>query len=613
MMSASCPSTKLIDLKRHISSPAASRFVHMVAPPLEKILALSSVNHMYSCLQQRGEEQNFFESCIDYLNIHVRITDGDLEKIPAYGALMVVCNHPFGALDGIILGWLLNRARSDAKIIGNYFLHNITEMRSSIIPVDPFQTKNSVARNLEPMKQAIAWLRAGGTIGMFPAGEVAHWDVSRRRITDPPWSQHAAALIQRTRATVVPVHFSGRNSLAFQVLGLLHARLRTVMLPRELMKKKSTEITLAIGRPIPYSAVEHLSTREALTRYLRLHTCLLASRTTQQARKNKKLFSVPIGTGEKKHLAEPVGSQRLMAEIAGLPPDRLLLQHGAMQVFAADSAELPNALREIGRLREEAFRSVGEGTGRALDLDGFDSYYRHIFLWDAGRAQIAGAYRIGHTDEILARLGRKGLYTSTLFQLKKSFFSSLGPALELGRSFISPEYQKQYNALSMLWKGIGQYVVRNPGYVTLFGPVSISNEYHRVSKDLMIRFLRRMRSDGTLCRSVTARNPVRTFPFRELPESIDELTFENISAIISDIEHDGKGIPVLLRHYLRLHAAIVGFNLDASFSRVIDGLLVVDLLRTDPRLLKRFLGNVGFDAFMSHAAGRQPDLIVSAG
>lgn len=599
---------KLIDLARHMTGPVSARFVRMAGAPLEKVFSLSAVNLMYSTLQSQRQDANFFERCIDYLNVAVHVDDSELGKIPGSGALVVVCNHPFGALDGIILGWLLSRVRRDVKIIGNYFLHAIPEMRPSIIPVDPFQGRDSAARNLAPMKNALSWLRGGGAIGMFPAGEVAHWNPALRRITDPPWSEHAAALIQRTRAVTLPVYFSGRNSLLFQLMGLVHPRFRTVMLPRELMKKKSSEVLLTIGRPIPYAAIEHMGSRSAVIRYLRMHTYLLGRRSAE-AERARSFKSVTLR--RRRHpvpLAPAAPRETLADEVRRLPSGCLLLQHGGMQVYLSEGAGNPAILGEIGRLREEAFRAVGEGTGRACDLDGFDDYYHHIFLWDSARLRIAGAYRVGRCDEILARCGRKGLYTSTLFELKRGFFTRLGPALELGRSFISPDYQKQYNALATLWKGIGQYVARNPRYVKLFGPVSISNDYHRVSKDLMLRFLRCKRAHADLSHCVRARNPVRSVPFPVLSEAegFDELTFDNISAIISDIEHDGKGIPVLLRHYLKLHAAIIDFNVDPSFSRVIDGLLVVDLLKSDSRLLQRFFGRQGLADFLSHHADVLP-------
>ena len=495
---------KLIDLKRHIAGPASARFVQMVEAPLEKLLCLSAVNHMYRCLQHQ-QADTFFGRCIDFLNVAVRVSDSDLERIPRSGPLVVVCNHPFGALDGIILGWLLSRVRNDVKIIGNYFLHQIPEIQDSIIPVDPFQGNNAAIRNLAPMKKALSWLRGGGAVGMFPAGEVSHWNPSVHRIIDPAWSLHAAALIQHTRAVTLPVYFSGRNSLFFQLMGMVHPRVRTAMLPRELMKKKSSEIPLTIGRPIPYAAIEHMGSRSAVTRYLRLHTYLLGRRSTGAARtgiKRTVLRCRPAGCAP---LISAVPRDILAAEICNLPGERMLLRHGHMCVYVVEKPGSPAIVREIGRLREEAFRAVSEGTGRSCDLDAFDDYYQHIFLWDDAHGRIAGAYRVGHSDDILSRHGRNGLYTSTLFDIKRDFFRHLGPALELGRSFISPDYQKQYNALATLWKGIGQYVVRNPGYGKLFGPVSISNDYQRVSKDLMLRFLRCKRPNAALSQCVKAR------------------------------------------------------------------------------------------------------------
>ena len=389
---------KLIDLKRHIAGPASARFVEMFEAPLEKLLCLSAVNHMYRSLQLQ-QADTFFARCIDFLNVAVRVSASDLERIPRSGPLVVVCNHPFGALDGIILGWLLSRVRNDVKIVGNYFLHQIPEIQHSIIPVDPFQGNNAAIRNLAPMKNALSWLRGGGAVGMFPAGEVSHWDSSARRITDPAWSLHAAALIQHTRAVTLPVYFSGRNSLFFQLMGMVHPRMRTAMLPRELMKKKSSEIPLTIGRPIPYAAIEHMGSRSAVTRYLRLHTYLLGRRSAGAARTGITRTVLRCRPAGFEPLISAVPRDILAAEIDSLPGERMLLQHGHMHVYVVEKHGSPAVLREIGRLREEAFRAVSEGTGRSCDLDVFDDYYQHIFLWDDALGRIAGAYRVGHSDD----------------------------------------------------------------------------------------------------------------------------------------------------------------------------------------------------------------------
>jgi putative hemolysin len=257
-------------------------------------------------------------------------------------------------------------------------------------------------------------------------------------------------------------------------------------------------------------------------------------------------------------------------------------------------------LREIGRLREITFREVREGTGQALDLDEFDQHYLHLFLWNKPAAELAGAYRLGLTDVILRQFGPEGLYTSTLFRFKPGFLEQLQDAIELGRSFIASKYQKEYSCLSLLWKGIGQFIVRNPRYKILFGPVSISDDYQALSKRLIVQFLRQNKLDAELFRYVRPRKPYRCWPIktaalRQLPRDADD-----ISLLISEIEKDGKGIPILLRHYLRLNASFSCFNVDAKFSNVVDGLMRVDLMKTDHRLMRHFMTEPGFQAFARH-------------
>ena len=269
----------------------------------------------------------------------------------------------------------------------------------------------------------------------------------------------------------------------------------------------------------------------------------------------------------------------------------------SLEVYLTAAGPIPAVLREIGRLREIAFRAVGEGSGKERDLDRFDRHYLHLFLWDRERERIAGAYRLGKTDEILREHGPAGLYTSTLFELEKPFLDYLNPGLELGRSFVAPDYQKSIHPLALLWRGIGAFVAENPRYGRLFGPVSISRDYTRVSQDLIVRFLRRER-----------RTPlgawVRPFhPYDSLPEesgiSDRLLSIEEVSAAVATLEPDGKGIPVLLRHYLRLNAMLLEFNIDPDFANALDALVLVDLREAPARILQRYLGARGLAAFLS--------------
>ncbi len=274
-----------------------------------------------------------------------------------------------------------------------------------------------------------------------------------------------------------------------------------------------------------------------------------------------------------------------------------------MQVFWARASQIPYVLREVGRLREITFREAGEGTGESIDLDLFDSHYHHLILWQKKTLEVVGSYRLGPTDLILSRYGKKGLYTTSLFKFHNDFFLQVHPALELGRSFIRREYQKAFSTLMLLWKGIGQYVVRYPRYRFLFGPVSISDDYRRVSKTLLIKFLREQNYRPELARWVKAKRPYRQ-DLRKgwMDQAVASMIRDaaEVSDWIAELEADQKGIPIFLKQYLKLGGKLLGFNIDAQFSRVVDGLILVDLAKTNPVVLEKYLGKAGADFFLSH-------------
>jgi putative hemolysin len=252
-------------------------------------------------------------------------------------------------------------------------------------------------------------------------------------------------------------------------------------------------------------------------------------------------------------------------------------------------------LRSIGIHREITFRAAGEGTGRALDLDEFDADYFHLFAYDTKQNTLLGAYRLGLVDEIAAERGVQGLYTSTLFHFAPDLFEHLGPTIELGRSFIRPEYKRNSRALIWLWKGIGSFVLARPAYKTLLGPVSVSADYGSFSRELMVRVLSGSKHRHPLYESVRARNPVlaRSFGTGGLGDPRVALsTVADLQAVVSEAEADRKGLPILLREYLKLGGKFLDFNLDTEFSNVIDGLVVVDLMETDRRILSFYMGKL---------------------
>jgi putative hemolysin len=267
--------------------------------------------------------------------------------------------------------------------------------------------------------------------------------------------------------------------------------------------------------------------------------------------------------------------------------------------FAAQASQIPNALREIGRLREITFREAGEGTGKELDLDEYDSTYTHLVLWSKTKQEIAGAYRLACTHEILKGKQLPGLYTSTLFNYDPRFFEQLGPAVELGRSFIRAEYQKQYAPLMMLWKAIVRYAVLQARVPILFGAVSISGQYDLASRELMVKFFESQHS-SFLASLVRPRRPFRSRPLR--PWEVAALSslwgMDELSASIADIERDGKGLPILLKQYVRMGGAVLCFNIDRKFSDVLDALIMVDLRTTDSTRLKPYFPLEALDELM---------------
>ncbi|WP_309385777.1 lysophospholipid acyltransferase family protein [Cerasicoccus frondis] len=571
--------------------------------PLEDFAGISALNMYYRRVTEDHSTINFYERALRALNVAYEISDEDLAKIPREGPTLVVSNHPFGMVDGVVFGALLTSIRDDSKLLANYLLTKMTEIQPWMIAIDPFGGPEAARSNFAGIKETIRHLKDGGCIGTFPSGTVSHWRWKTRQITDPVWLDSTARFVHKSEATVVPLYFEGRNSLAFQAAGMIHPRLRTLSLTRELAKQANSVVRLRIGQPLTYRQLQDFPTSKALMDFLRVKTYILAKREADAKPRRRFSFpKLPKRETPMKEIDPSAPPEVLAAEIAELPEDRLLTEHGDFKVYWAHAAEIPEVLEELGRLRERTFRVVGEGTGESTDLDRYDLHYRHLFMWDAGAQAIVGAYRIGLTDEILLTQGRSGLYTASLFNYKPEFFEKLGPALEVGRSFIAVNYQKKHASLSLIWRGIGLFVVRHPQYRTLFGPVSISQEYNAVSKDLMVKFLKKNKLHHELANLVKAKHPPRGGKKIGASEKEAMLSsvrsIDDVSALISEIELDQKGIPVLLKHYLKLKGTLLSFNVDADFGNCLDGLIMVDFTKSDQRLLKNYLTPEGLKSFL---------------
>ena len=529
------------------------------------------------------------------LGVDTAVTPSDLARVPADGPLLVVANHPFGAVEGLALWSAVRRVRKDVRVLATTMLSGIDELADELILVDPFGGKDAPIRNIGPMTRCLRWLRTGGALIAFPAGEVASFQVSERRIAEKRWHPFIGSIAMRSGATVLPVFIPGRNSLPFYLAGLAHPRLRTLLLPREAMNKRGVTIELRIAPPVPPARIKSCTSPGGAVRMLRSRTLALALRTPRRHDQSyRRSRDIPVLPGS--------DQADLSREIRRLLSRRSLCQSGDAHCLLVQAGEIPHGLREIGRLRELTFRAVGEGTGQCYDLDEFDGHYLHLLVWNDREERICGAYRLARVPGAMSRAGMSRLYCNTLFRFRPELFRRMGPSLELGRSFVRAEMQDSPSTIRLLWKGLGKVVADHPEHKYLWGAVSISAAYHPAARALIVEHLKAHHFADHLAPFVRSRTPPSTGQdlcgFGEVSDLSADI--EELSALVIGIEGGGAGIPPLLRQYVKLGGRFAAFNVDRNFGNCVDALVAVDLTRTDRRLLHAFLGSEGTRAFLRY-------------
>ncbi|MFW5497839.1 MULTISPECIES: lysophospholipid acyltransferase family protein [unclassified Maridesulfovibrio] len=581
----------LFSLKSPFVDPFRGALFSLVEKPLSHLLCLPRLNFLYNRLhdEEHWREKNhddFVSKALNLLGVQVELDGQELKRIPKKGPSVVVANHPFGVVEGLILIQLLKAVRPDIKIMANFMLGLIPEMNEYLISVDPFGRKESHLGNISGLKEAVKWVKAGGMLAVFPAGEVASLNIRGVKVEDPAWSPTVGGIIKRTGASATSVFFNGRNSVLFQAAGVIHPSLRTVLLPRENLKQKSGPVKFAVGNTVSGDRLASFESNQELMEYLRFRTYSLRSRF------EKKRIALPAFKKKEASISDQTSQRRIITELSMLGPESVLVENNEFAVHEVHAANCPFIMHEIGRLREKTFRQVGEGTGLAVDVDRFDNTFIHLVLWHKESKEIAGAYRIARTDDQIKRFGLKGVYSHSFFRFDPKFFDKVSPALELGRSFIRPSFQKNFYSLMMLWKGIAAYLARNPQYRYLFGCVSISNDYTKISRELIADILLKHNGHADLAELISPARPLKFKKLKAWKKNLPGVSFadeSDLEKVVQDIE-GGGGIPVLLRHYLKIGGKLVGFNVDPDFGNALDGLIVVDLLETSERSLFKFMG-----------------------
>ncbi|WP_046743123.1 GNAT family N-acyltransferase [Kordia zhangzhouensis] len=542
---------------------------------LMKVLRISDLNKIYD-KHKHLDDLEFLNALLDEFQIKFEIPDEDLKRLPKDGAYITISNHPLGGIDGILLLKLMIEQRPDYKIIANFLLHRIDPLKPYVMPVNPFEDHKEAKSSIAGFKQSIKHLREGKPLGIFPAGEVSTYK-DGRLIVDKPWEEAAMKLVQKAKVPVVPIYFHAKNSRIFYRLSKISDTFRTAKLPSELLTQKNRVIKVRIGKPIPVKAQDEHENLSDFTEFLRKKTYMLSNTYEKQNLLSKVPTSLKIPKQPKK-IITPVSAKLIEQEVQELTQKHHLLTSKNYQVYLAEAAEIPNVLRELGRLREITFREIGEGTNQAIDLDQFDHYYHHMFLWDSDAKCIVGAYRMGLGNQIYSQYGIDGFYLQDLFRFEPELHKMMSESIEMGRAFIIKEYQQKPMPLFLLWKGIVHTTLRYPEHKYLIGGVSISNQFSNFSKSLMIEFMKSHYYDPYIAQYI---HPKKEFKVK-LKDADKDFIFDETEAdlnkfdkIIDELEPGSLRLPVLIKKYVKQNAKVIAFNVDPLFNNAVDGLMYI--------------------------------------
>lgn len=542
---------------------------------LMKILKISTLNDIYD-RNKHLKDLEFLNAILDEFQIKFEIHEEDLKRLPKDGAYITVSNHPLGGIDGILLLKLMLERDPNFKIIANFLLHRIDPMKPYIMPVNPFENHKDSKSSVIGLKETFRHLSDGKPLGIFPAGEVSTYK-DGKLVVDKPWEEGAIKVIRKAQVPVVPIYFHAKNSKLFYFLSKLNGTLRTAKLPSELLTQKDRIIKVRIGKPISVAEQNEHVSLDDYADFLRKKTYMLAN-PYEKEMPFLPTPSLKIPKNPKK-IVTAANQEKLIDEVNNLRnTDCRLLQSKNYEVFFAEADKIPNLLHEIGRLREITFREVGEGTNESIDLDKYDKYYHHMFLWDEDTKQIAGAYRMGLGSEIFSKHGIEGFYLNELFGFDRELHDMMSKSIEMGRAFIIKEYQQKPMPLFLLWKGIVHTTLRYPEHKFLLGGVSISNQFSDFSKSLMIEFMKSNYYDPYIAQYVRPKKEYKV----KLKDADKDFIFDEAESdlnkfdkIIDELEPGNLRLPVLIKKYIKQNARVVAFNVDPLFNNAIDGLMYI--------------------------------------
>ena len=560
-------------LQKYIGGPLKNPLIFNVA---YQASGFPKINRIYKKYLVNQTGLNFIDASFETLNIKYVCPENDLKHIPKSGPFIAISNHPYGFLDGLILIRIFAERFEGFKVLANYFLRLFSPITDYFIEVDPFTLGSEP--NKKGVKGALQHLADGQPLGIFPSGDITTKSRKRRFVSSREWNLSTIKLIEKAGVPVVPVYFSGKNSRLYKLTERINPILRTISLPREFLRKKDEEVFFRIGMPL--KPEDYIKDNIQATRDF-LHSSVNALKYSSPEDKKILRLNLKFRVKKPEPIIDPVDPELLEREIDALPAEHRLMSRNEFEVYYASKKLVPNVLTEIGRLREITFREVGEGTNRSLDLDDYDEYYDQLFVWNRKEKELLGGYRLGRGNMIMERFGKKGFYITSLFDVDDEMIPVFTRTIEMGRSFVVSKYQKKPLSLFLLWNGILKFVIKHDTHGYLMGPVSISNDFSRFSKELIMSFIRKYYYNTELAAHVHPKMEFKVSGFREhevesiLASQKDDL--KKLDNYISTLEIQGMRIPVLIKKYLSQNAKVVGFNVDPDFNYSLDGLMILDI------------------------------------
>lgn len=515
----------------------------------------------------------FVEQVLDELNFDTRYKPKQIEHIPNEGKLVIVANHPIGSLDALALIKVLSTVRQDLKVVANRMLMSVSAMHSLLLPVDNLSgmSKKQELSNIQNH------LKGGGALLIFPAGEVSR--LGPTGIKDCKWNSGFLRMAKKANCPILPIFIKAKNSPLFYGTSMIYKPLASLLLVTEMFKQRKKSLEFEIGASIPPESylIENLKDKE-IVNLIRKQLYRLTTKKTLPLK-----TQTPIAVPERrKDLKKAIEQCQLLGKT-----------HDGMHIHLYQYVGSSPIFRELGRLREIAFRAVGEGSGKRRDIDKYDMDYQHLVLWDPMQLELVGAYRLACAQQIIQKHGREGLYTDSLFSYTDAMTPYLHQGIELGRSFVQPKYWGR-KSLDYLWYGIGAFIKNYPQYRYLFGAVSVSNALPEQAKAMLVYYYQHYYKSSIELAT----------PNNELKLTEQQLTQCNILFNGNDVREDfvelkhvltnmGAQVPTLFKQYTELcnpgGVQFLSFSIDPDFNNCIDGLVLVDLKSVKENKAKRYL------------------------